>query len=244
MRRRFFVEAFEEKRAVLRGDSAHHLGRVLRAEVGQQYELSDGKRVFLARVERLGRDAVEFALLEEVAAAAPGLEVTLLLAVVKFDRFEWALEKATELGMTRIVPLASARSEKALLAAAPKRAARWQKILLESSQQARRLGVPLLEELQKPAKAFMAQDSRALRLLLSERTGATPVRGVLEGKPARAARFAVGPEGGWTEEEFAAAARAGFAEVSLGRQILRTETAVVAGLAAIQYALGDSGDLD
>ncbi len=244
MRRRFFVQHFENGRAVLRGEAAHHLGRVLRAQAGQLYELSDGKRVFLARVERAGRDEVEFALLDEVVAAPPGLEVTLLLAVVKFDRFEWALEKATELGVTRIVPLAAARSEKALLAAAPKRAARWQKILRESSQQARRLRPPMLDEIDKPAKAFAVHDGRGIRLLLSERTSATPLRQVLNGKSARAAAFAVGPEGGWTEEEFAAAERHGFQEVSLGRHILRTETAVIAGLAAIEYALGDSGDLD
>lgn len=229
---------------MLRGEAAHHLSRVLRAQAGQLYELSDGDHVFLARIERVGRDAVEFALLDEVVVALPGLEVTLLLAVVKFDRFEWALEKATELGVTRIVPLAAARSEKALLSAALKRAARWQKILLESSQQTRRLRLPILGEVEGPAKAFAAQDGCALRLLLSERTSATPLRQVLKGKSARAAAFAVGPEGGWTEEEFAAAERRGFQEVSLGSQVLRTETAVIAGLAAIQYALGDSGDLD
>ncbi len=228
---------------MLRGEAAHHLGRVLRAEVGQLYELSDGKQVFLARIESARRDAVEFALVAEVAAAPQSLEVTLLLAVVKFDRFEWALEKATELGVAKIVPLGAARSEKALLGAAPKRAGRWQRILLESSQQSRRLRLPILGKIEKPAKAFAEQDSRAIRLLLSERTGAVPIRKILEAQSGHSAIFAVGPEGGWTEEELAVAARAGFAEVSLGGHILRTETAVIAGLAAIQYALGDSAEL-
>jgi 16S rRNA (uracil1498-N3)-methyltransferase len=244
VRRRFFVEQFEGGRAALRGEAAHHLGRVLRAEAGQQYELSDGNQVYLARIERVRRDAVEFALLDRVPVKSAGPEVALLLAVVKFERFEWALEKATELGVARIVPLAAARSEKALLSAAPKRAGRWQRILLESSQQARRLRLPILEEIKNPEKAFAAQDNRAVRLLLSERTGAVPIRKILEAQSGRSAIFAVGPEGGWTEEEFAVAARSGFVEVSLGGQILRTETAVIAGLAAIQYALGDSPDLD
>jgi len=101
----------------MHGDAAHHLGNVLRAQVGQFYELSDGQRVCLGRVERVTRDRVEFVLLEEIPAYRPRVEVTLLLAVVKFDAFEWAIEKATELGVSTIVPLAAARSEKAQLAA-------------------------------------------------------------------------------------------------------------------------------
>ncbi len=106
----------------MEGEAAHHLGRVLRAQTGQLYELSDGKRVWLARVDNVSRDRVQFALVEELAAVQPGVDVTLLLAVVKFDAFEWAIEKATELGVSTIVPLAAQRSEKALLAAAAKRA--------------------------------------------------------------------------------------------------------------------------
>ena len=100
---------------------------MLRAEAGQLYELSDGNAVFLARVERVGREAIEFVTLEPIPARVPRLRATLLLAVVKFDRFEWALEKATELGVEMIVPLAAERSEKALVAASAKRAERWRR---------------------------------------------------------------------------------------------------------------------
>src|SRR5215475_1350643 len=155
MRRRFFVERFEGDGAVIGGEAAHHLGRVLRAEVGQVYELSDGERVRLGRVESVGRDRVEFALLEEVPAYRPVVETTLLLSIVKFDAFEWALEKATELGVRRVVPLAAARSEKALIAAAAKRAERWRKILLEASQQSRRVSVPELGAVVKPEEPFV-----------------------------------------------------------------------------------------
>lgn len=238
MRRRFFVEQFDADRAVLRGEAAHHLGRVLRAEPGQLYELSDGEHARLGRVEKVGRERVEFALLEELPAYVPTLMLTLLLAVVKFDRFEWALEKATELGVSVIVPLAAARSEKALVRASPKRAGRWQKILLESSQQSRRVRLPVLEPLARPDAAFVGR-REALRLLLSERTEAPAMRSVLEGSESRGVVLAAGPEGGWTEEEFAAAQKAGFREVSLGKAILRTETAVAAGLATLNYALGE-----
>lgn len=222
----------------MQGEAAHHLGRVLRAQTGQLYELSDGARVWLGRIESVTRDRVEFALLEELAAVQPSLDVTLLLAVAKFDAFEWAIEKATELGVTTIVPLAAARSEKALLAAAPKRSERWKKLLLEASQQSRRVRVPLLREVAKPESAF-ALCCDGMRVMLSERAEAQPMRKVLDEQRAAKATLAIGPEGGWTDEEFALAHTAGFQQVSLGKLILRTETAVVAALASLNFALGD-----
>jgi 16S rRNA (uracil1498-N3)-methyltransferase len=236
MRRRFFVEKFHDDRAIMEGEAAHHVGRVLRAQPGQLYELSDGQEVWLGRIESVGRDLVEFALVENVPSYKPQLHTTLLLSVVKFDAFEWAIEKATELGVNRIVPLAAARSEKALLAAAAKRAARWKKLLLEASQQSRRVQVASLDALTKPEAAF-ASFAEGQRVMLSESPDARSLREVLTGEAERAAVLAIGPEGGWTEGEFAAARAASFNEASLGRLILRTETAVVASLAALSFAL-------
>jgi 16S rRNA (uracil1498-N3)-methyltransferase len=222
----------------MEGEAAHHLGRVLRAQTGQLYELSDGERVWLGRIESVGRDRVQFALVEELPAFHPSVDVTLLLAVVKFDAFEWTLEKATELGVSTIVPLAAGRSEKALLSAATKRAERWKKILLEASQQSRRVRVPVLGEMVKPESTF-ASSKDGLRVMLSERATASPLRMVLKGQQATKAITAIGPEGGWTDGEFEAAHSGGFLEASLGRLILRTETAVIAALASLNYALGD-----
>src|SRR6266478_5804297 len=211
MRRRFFVERFEDASAVLHGEAAYHLARVLRAEPGQLYELSDGESVWLARTEKIERDAVEF---------------------------------AAELGADEIVPLATERSEKGLVAASAKRAARWKKILLESAQQSRRLRVPVLHDPAKPRDAFRREKSQ-VRLLLSERTGATPMRELLEPSPPGGQdtatanlAIAIGPEGGWTDAECIVASEYGFAEAALGINILRTETAVCAALAAAQYAFG------
>ena len=279
MRRRFFVEEVAGERAVMSGEAAHHLGRVLRAEVGQVYELSDGERVRLGRVESVGRERVEFALLEEIAAYRPAVETTLLLAIVKFDAFEWALEKATELGVSRVVPLVAARSEKALVGAAGKRAERWRKILVEASQQSRRVSVPKLGAVVKPEEAFapgLGTSGEGLRILLSERAGAAGLKSVLGGAedagesantegsnprprfenqtsgtrgerdeqdghgnavPLRAV-LAIGPEGGWTDGELEAGRKAGFREASLGGLILRTETAVIVALAAVNYEVG------
>jgi len=238
VRRRFFVEKFDGQRALVSGDRAHHLGVVLRAQAGQLYELSDGVRVCLGRIEKVARDSVEFALLEELSANDPALRTTLLLSVVKFDSFEWAIEKATELGVTDIVPLAAARSEKGLIAAAEKRSERWRKIVLEAAQQSRRVRLPALQPVAKPQAAFAARGDR-LGIFLSERADAPALRLALNGQTTSEAVLAIGPEGGWTDEERDAAVRGGFHEVSLGQLILRTETAVIAALASLSYALGD-----
>ncbi len=255
MRRRFFTERFESNSAILRGDTAEHLGRVLRAEPGQLYELSDGERVWLARVEKValskrGGHQIEFTLIEEIEAREAALRIQLLLSLVKFDRFEWCLEKATELGVTEIVTLAADRTDKKLLAAAAKRRARWEKILLESAQQSRRLRPPTLRTAADgsrsggahrpvhPKEAF-AQSNAACKLVLSERREAKLMRDALSVYAEPSASLAIGPEGGWTDDELAAAQAAGFAEVSLGRNILRTETAVLAALAILGFTLGE-----
>jgi len=249
MRRRFFVEHFDSQSAVLRGDTAEHLGRVLRAEPGQLYELSDGRSVWLARIERVelpkrGESRIDFALVEPIPAREPAVQIDLLLSLVKFDRFEWCLEKATELGAREIVPLAAARTDKPLIAAAEKRRSRWEKILAESAQQSRRLRPPALRDTIEPAKAF-AHCPAATKILLSERREAPSIREALHAAAAAAAgassqiaAIAIGPEGGWMDAEIAAAAAAGFAEASLGENILRTETAVLAAMAIVAFAIG------
>jgi 16S rRNA (uracil1498-N3)-methyltransferase len=220
------------------------LGRVLRAERGDLFELSNGESLWLAQTESVGREEIHFSLIEQLPAPAAPLHITLLLAIVKFDRFEWAIEKATELGMDEIVPLIAERSDHGLIIAAAKRSQRWERILGESAQQARRLRIPLLGEAAKPREAFSPAAGQ-VRLLLSERSGARPMRELLE--PAAAAipqngvtrvAIAIGPEGGWTDAEFSIAAASGFSEAALGANIMRTETAVCAALAVLQYAFG------
>ncbi len=268
MRRRFFVDRFESDSAVLRGETAEHLGRVLRAEPGQLYELSDGHCVWLGRVEdvalpKRGESRIAFALVEPIAAREPALRIELLISVVKFDRFEWCLEKATELGVNEIIPLAAARTDQPLLAAAGKRHARWEKIILESAQQSRRLRPPLIRAVAAPEEVFAQSSAAACKILLSERSPTPSLRDALSGfvggrsfssdlKASQtsgalapeadrraSAALAIGPEGGWTDAELAAARAGGFAEASLGDTILRTETAVLAALAVLRFALGD-----
>ncbi len=258
MRRRFFVDRFDSDSASLQGEAAEHLGRVLRAEPGQMYELSDGEQVWLARIERVanskhGGGRIEFALVEPIAVRETALRLQLLISIVKFDRFEWALEKATELGVSEVVPLAASRTDKALVAAAEKRHARWERILVESAQQSRRLRPPEIRAAVQSEKAFAAA-SADVKILLSERCDAPSLRNILRKYIAfdgasdgpspnvprkTSAALAIGPEGGWTDPEIADARAAGFLEASLGENILRTETAVIASLAILRFALGE-----
>ncbi len=226
---------------MLRGETAEHLGRVLRAEPGQLYELSDGQAVWLGRVDEVRRDLIRFSLVEPIAASEQALRIRLLLSIIKFDHFEWCIEKATELGVSEIVPLASARSEKALIAAAEKRSRRWEKILLASAQQSRRLRPPVLGAVTKANAAFAAASNSLHKILLSENPEAPPIRALFKdaGGGTDSVTLAIGPEGGWTDQETQGASQTGFLEASLGKNILRTETAVIAALAIINYALGE-----
>jgi 16S rRNA (uracil1498-N3)-methyltransferase len=238
VRRRFFVGQFIDRTAVIDGDTAHHLGRVLRAQVGQLYELSDGIAVWLGRIESVSRDRIQFALLEEIPAHPPAVDIILLLSIVKFDAFEWAIEKATELGVGMIVPVAASRSEKALLAASGKRLDRWEKLLVEASQQSRRVRVPAISSPLRLREAFNEAYPLGAKVILSERSNAPALRDVLSAVTVSQATLAIGPEGGWTDEELSMAEAVGFREASLGKLILRTETAVIAALACMNYALG------
>jgi 16S rRNA (uracil1498-N3)-methyltransferase len=235
MRRRFLVDSFAEGGAVVRGDEAHHIARVLRARPGQVFELSDGSAVWLAKVSRIERDRVEFLLVEPATASELPVDITLLLSVFRFARFEWALEKATELGAGRVWPLAAVRSEGALVEAAPKRIARWEKIVHEAAEQSRRVAPPKILEPATPAKAFREAEAE-VKLLLSERRDAPAIERFRPPTRPGSVALAFGPEGGWVDEELAAAREAGFQEASLGPLILRAETAVIAAMSVVLCA--------
>jgi 16S rRNA (uracil1498-N3)-methyltransferase len=232
-RRRFFVDAIHGTSAVLAGDEARHLGQVLRAEAGQLYEISDNHAVYLAEIESVRKDGVRFRIIKELAPAPATVNITLMLALIKFDRYEWALEKTTELGVAAIVPVEAERSEKGLRLAAAKRMERWRKIVRESSQQARRARIP---EIMPPVRFPEAvKGPGAFRCFLDEQPGAPPLLGALP--PIRQAtgsvRILIGPEGGWTDSERSRAGAEGWTAVSLGSNILRAETAAIAAVAVI-----------
>jgi 16S rRNA (uracil1498-N3)-methyltransferase len=161
--------------------------------------------------------------------------VILLAALIKFDHFEWTIEKATELGVERIVPVIAARSEHGLDRAAGKRLPRWRKIALEASQQSRRAFLPEIAD-PVPMRRAIAEPA-GHRYLLDEAPG-HPLAAELPDSRTAEDRVAllVGPEGGWTEEERGACREAGWKPVSLGPFILRAETAAAAALAVVTAA--------
>jgi 16S rRNA (uracil1498-N3)-methyltransferase len=235
-RRRFFVSEVRNGAAELHGEEAEHLVRVLRAEVGQIYEISDNRQLYLAEIEVARKTLLSFKVLEKLPEPETTVEIVLGAALIKFDRFEWLVEKATELGVTAIQPFDAVRTERGLSQAAVKRQSRWEKIALEASQQARRLRLPELLPVARFGEA-VAIDAN-IKLLLDENAEAPPILLGLPAEKVVTDRVALmlGPEGGWTEDERTQAIAAGWKPCSLGNTILRAETAAIAGIAIIQAA--------
>jgi 16S rRNA (uracil1498-N3)-methyltransferase len=235
-RRRFFVPEVRRGSAELSGPDAEHLVRVLRVEPGQVYELSDNRNVYLAEIEFARKSSVSFKVIEALAPPAPAVRITLLAALIKFERFEWLIEKATELGADVIQPIDTTRSERGLAQASRKRSTRWERIALEASQQSRRAHLPEIVTAVAFDKALEIEAD--VRLLLDENPEAKPILGTLPTTRNREDRVTVliGPEGGWTEDERNAAVGAGWSACSLGSIMLRSETAAISVLAVVQAA--------
>ena len=234
-RRRFIADTWDRDRhtAGLTGDQAAHLARVLRAEPGEIYDLVAGGFLHRASVTAVAHDRVSFTLHEELEAN-PTLPLHLLLAIFKFDHLEWAIEKATELGVARITPVLARRTEKHLAQAALKRAERWRRIALEAAKQSRRTSVPEIAD-PTPLKTALAAELAPDRILLSELEQANPLQLAIQQAAASeqppSLALAIGPEGGWTPEELQLFIDHAWQPVTLGPRILRAETAAIAAVA-------------
>ena len=226
-RRRWIADEVDGNRATLTGEHASHLSRVLRARVGQQFDIVTPEGLRLGRIASVTDDRVVFDL-GEVISAPTALDLTVVLSIFKFDRMEWAIEKCTELGVARIVPVIARRTERHLAEAALKRVDRWRRIAAQASEQARRTAIPKIDDpIQlKDALAFPGD----LRILLDEGDDTTMLRDLVHPGPSGAV-LAFGPEGGWSSEEVAMFQEAGWKTASLGSTILRAETAVIAATA-------------
>ncbi len=234
-RRRWIADEVSGDHAALTGNHADHLVRVLRARLGQEFDIATGETVRRGRIVSITNDRVDFDL-DEVISAAPEVQITLLLAIFKFDRMEWAVEKCTELGVTRMVPVIARRTDAHLATASQKRFERWQRIARQASEQSRRTSPP---EIAAPVKLSDALHVPAsLRIVLSESESQTQLREIVEpGVATGGVALAVGPEGGWTEDELELFAQAAWAPASLGNTILRAETAAIAATAIVVSTL-------
>jgi 16S rRNA (uracil1498-N3)-methyltransferase len=235
-RRRWIADEVAGDRAALVGEHAAHLSRTLRVQVGQEFDVACGENVRRGTVANVTDERVEFSLGEEVPAVV-SLPVTLLLAVFKFDRMEWAIEKCTELNATSIVPVVARRTEKHLAAAAEKRVERWSRIAREASEQSRRVAVPEIANPMKLADAVGYESG--LRIVLAETEREVQLVDVLrEGGDSSSLALAIGPEGGWAPEELQLFEQAGWISASLGSTVLRAETAAIAALAIALAEIG------
>lgn len=238
---RYFIETpIAGDRTILAGDEAHHLLHVMRAKIGQQIVLFDGSgNEFAARVDRLGRTEAELAVLESRPVDRE-LSINLVLAVAlpKGDRQRWLVEKAVELGVSRLVPLETARGvaqpvDKALL--------RLRRAVIEASKQCGRNRLmeidasrPWLEYCRSP------RTSGGRRWLADPSGKSAPAEAFRDLATNEQVEVAIGPEGGWTEEELIAGSAEGWREINLGARILRVETAALALVAIISAAGGFS----
>jgi 16S rRNA (uracil1498-N3)-methyltransferase len=230
-RRRWIADEASGNRAALVGAHAEHLSRVLRARVGQEFDIAANGTVRRGRIASIADDRVEFELGGEIRIAAAA-NVTLLLSIFKFDRMEWAIEKCTELGASRIAPVIARRTEAHLAAAAAKRAERWQRIARQASEQSRRVTPPEISQPMKLKDAVLLPGTT--RIVLAESEQAVMLRDALQARPAGSdIVLAFGPEGGWTEAELGAFRAAGWTSASLGSTILRAETAAIAAMAVV-----------
>jgi 16S rRNA (uracil1498-N3)-methyltransferase len=227
-RRRWIADEVSDNNAAITGEHAAHLIRVLRARVGQEFDIATGGIVRRGRIATIQEGRVEFELGEEISAALAA-NVSLLLAIFKFDRMEWAIEKCTELGVSRIVPLIARRTDAHLAAASAKRAERWRRIALQASEQSRRATPPEI------AASIKLQEAASLtgrpRIVLAESEQQTLLRDVLASHPPAPQAdvlLAIGPEGGWAEDELDSFQKSGWISATLGSTILRAETAAIA----------------
>jgi 16S rRNA (uracil1498-N3)-methyltransferase len=228
-RRRWIADQVSGNHAALTGHHADHLIRVLRARVGQQFDISTGEVVRRGRIVSIADRRVEFELGEPVSTSGTA-NITLLLAIFRFDRVEWAIEKCTELGVSRIVPTIARRTDSHLAAASMKRSERWRRIALQAAEQSRRTAPPEIAGPWKLQEAVTLPGDR--KIVLAESEQQTHLQD-LTNPSDRDILLAIGPEGGWTEDEQKLFTQHGWISASLGPTILRAETAAIAATAIV-----------
>ncbi|HEV7796716.1 MAG TPA: 16S rRNA (uracil(1498)-N(3))-methyltransferase [Pyrinomonadaceae bacterium] len=250
-RRRFYAppSAFNSTAdaVTLASDEARHLRDVLRLKVGDEVYVFDGEgKEFHCAVVESRRDSAQLKVISEVLPARPKspLELTLAVALLKGEKFDLVVQKATELGVTRIVPVVTRLADIRLRddSDARKRVARWQRIALEAAKQSGRAVVP---EIVEPVSfefllETFSREPELSCLMFSERDGQS-LKEATEKLPANVSRLTalVGSEGGWTDEELEAARHAGWTIVTLGGRTLRAETAAIAVAVLLQHLAGD-----
>jgi len=228
------VGELEKEVVVLPSEESHHLARVLRVQPGQEITLFDGQgSVADAVIESVGKSTVEARVSKRWKVPPPAVQIDLIQAVPKPDRWELVLQKAVELGVSNIQPVLTQCTE---FKPNEKKMARWQKIVLNAAQQCEVRWLPKLQPLEKMDAILPQLEGYGLVLIGSLYNGTKPFREVSLAGNKRLALL-IGPEGDFSQEEVEAAVAAGAVPVSFGDRILRTETAAIFGLSVLAYEL-------
>jgi 16S rRNA (uracil1498-N3)-methyltransferase len=233
---------FKGKEVLIKGPPLEAL-RFQRGRVGSLVTLTDSEgNDFRGRIVRLSKEEASILIFDTFASPTESsLEIILLQALPEKERMELIIQKATELGVSAIVPFKSERSiSLEERETKQKKAHRWQEIAVKAVQQSRRAKVPKIESYRSFQEALNFCGKDGLKILLWEKKG-EPLREILKQNHPQKVYAVVGPEGGFTEEEVALAKDKGFVPVKLGQRILRTETAAITLVAILQYELGDIG---
>ena len=243
----YFIEpeALQDDGIAITGSLAHHLIESLRVHPGEELwlGLSRGPR-FRSRVLHAESGRLTARILSTCTPPTSSMPpITVGLGLIKNEHMDWAIQKATELGVTRLVPLTTMRSVTRIPAERiPHRTARWRTIAHEAAQQSMRWEIPEVTAPTSLKEWCERERETACRLLLWENPQGRPLGESLRGKPRPdAIAMGIGPEGGFDEQEVTEAEHYGFDKASLGPRILRTESAVLTALAIIQYEWGDVG---
>lgn len=233
---RFFVPPFADDQIVFLPEQARQITAVLRLKPGERVIVLDNSGwEFEAELARLNRKGATAVVLEKRPSInEPALQLTLYQSILKRDNFEWALQKGTELGVARFVPLISERT----VARLPKKFGRWQRILTEAAEQSRRGRIPDLAEPVKFEKAVTHLPPGETAVIPWAEARATTLADVLTSEVTAVALF-IGPEGGFTPQEIALAQQHGVTAVTLGKRTLRSETAALAATAVIMQLAGE-----
>jgi 16S rRNA (uracil1498-N3)-methyltransferase len=219
---------FENTRIHIKNEEHRHLA-VARVEKGELIEVFDGQGdIWTVGIESVSKRETVGVLRDFRQIPPPPLILILAQAMIRTSAFELALEKAVEIGVTRIVPFLAARSNAVLT----KRYDRWSRIVIEAAKQSKRYHIPVIDPPRTLQEVFSIPADT--KIMFAERCG-RPLKSALAGSPIL---YLIGPEGGWTESEIRTAEERGFNLVSLGPGILKAETAAIVGGALIQYELG------
>ena len=235
--RRFYTpsENFVNEKIILGIDETRHLRDVLRLRVGEKIQVFDGAgKEFFCEIESISKKETELQIIKEIAPASPesDLDLTLAVALLKGEKFDLVVQKAVELGVTKIVPLDTKRAD-VKLKEADKKLERWQKIALEAAKQS---GRAKLIEIASPTDfETFVKTAEGTKLLFAERNGESFSKIITDKK----ITAVVGSEGGWEDAEIAFAASHGFQIITLAGRILRAETAAIAVSAILQNSFGD-----